>query len=273
MPAGLISRPLAAMAVGRALADGQIRSLDAPVGGSLGEWDGESRGKITLRQLLQDTSGLEPGGDVTGLLHRSPWSDVARLPEFATSKGVRMLLGNDFESTALGFSLGHEPGGFYNVSPANVQIAAVLIERATGIPYERYLDEKLWRPLGAGPAELPLDRRSGMPAAHCCWRTAARDVLRVAKLLLTDGLVGDRQVLPKGWVQEMAKPSRVNAETGMQLERMTIAGSDALSAADDSGSAFWVFPQRDLVIVEIAGPGGGPAPEIPAMVLAALRAH
>ena len=31
-----------------------------------------------------------------GLLRRSPWDDLARLPAFATDKGVRMLLGNDF---------------------------------------------------------------------------------------------------------------------------------------------------------------------------------
>ena len=49
-----------------------------------------------------------------------------------------MLLGNDFESSALGFRLDHEPGGFYNLSPANTQLAAVIIERVTGEPYENF---------------------------------------------------------------------------------------------------------------------------------------
>jgi CubicO group peptidase (beta-lactamase class C family) len=258
--------------VGCALADGRLASLQAPVSGSLGEWDGEPRGKITLRQLLDETSGLDTGGDIRQLFHRSPWSDIAGLPQFATSRGVRLLLGNDFESTALGFPLEHEAGAFYNVSPANAQLAAVVIERATHTPYERYVDERLWRPLGAGTAELQLDRRSGMPAAHCCWRAAARDVLRVANLLVTDGVVAGHAVLPPGWVREMASPSRVNPETGLQLARGTIAGLEVLSAGDDSGSAFWALPQRELAIVHIAGAGGGPAPELPALVLAALRA-
>jgi CubicO group peptidase (beta-lactamase class C family) len=273
VPAGLIARPIAAMAVGRVLADGRTHSLDDPVAATLGEWDDEPRGKITLRQLLEDTSGLETGGDTTRLLQRSPWGDLAHLPEFATSKAVRMLLGNDFESTALGFSLRHEPGGFYNVSPANTQIAAVIIERATGTPYERYVDEKLWRPLGAGRAELPLDRRSGMPAAHCCWRAATRDVLRVANLLLTDGVAGGHAVLPPGWAKEMSRASRVNPETAMQLERSTIAGREVLGARDDSGSAFWVVPELGIAIVNIAGPGGAPVEDLPALLLAALRAN
>jgi CubicO group peptidase (beta-lactamase class C family) len=271
LPAGLIARPIAAMAAGRALADGQLESLKAPVSGTLGEWDGEPRGKITLRQLLEDTSGLETGGDIEQLYHLSPWSDLARLPEFATCRAVRLLLGNDFESTALGFSLEHEVGLVYNVSPVNTQLIAVMIERATHMPYERYVDEKLWRPLGAGLAQLQLDRRSGMPAAHCCWRATARDVLRVANLLVTDGVVDGRAVLPPGWVREMARPSRVNAETGMQLSRGALAGLEVLSAADDSGSSFWAVPGRGLAIVSIAGPGGRPLPELPNLVLAALR--
>jgi len=276
MPAGLIARPVAAMAVGRALADGRLHSLEDRVASVLGEWDGEPRGKIRLRQLLEETSGLETGGDIAGLLRRSPWSDPSRLPWFATSKGVRMLLGNDFESTALGFSPRHEPGEFYSVSPANTQIAAVIVERATGEPYERYVDEKLWRPLGAGHAELQLDRRSGMPAAHCCWRAAARDVLRVANLLATDGVADGRQILPPGWAREMSRASsasRANAEAGMQLTRSVIAGLETLGAGDDSGSAFWVVPERGLTIVNIAGPGGEPVDDLPAKLLAALRSN
>jgi CubicO group peptidase (beta-lactamase class C family) len=270
LPAGLIARPMAAMAIGRALADGRLESLKAPVGGMLGEWEGEPRGRITLRQLLEETSGLESGGDIS--LHRySPWDDLEHLPDFATSRGVRLLLGNDFESTALGFPLEHEVGAFYNYSPANTQLAAVIIERVASMPYERYIDEKLWRPLGAGRAELQLDRRSGMPAAHCCWRATARDVLRVANLLVTDGVADGHAVLPPGWVREMSLPTRINAGTGMQLARETLAGVEVLSAGDDSGSAFWALPERGLAIVSIAGPGGGPTPELPTLLLAALR--
>jgi CubicO group peptidase (beta-lactamase class C family) len=271
LPAGLIARPLAAMAVGRALADGRLPALDEPVAPILREWDGDPRGEISLRQLLEETSGLESGGDIAGLLHRSPWAEPARLPRFATSKGVRLLLGNDFESTALGFSARHEPRAFHVVSPANTQLLAVILERATREPYERYIDEKIWRPLGAGRAELPLDRRAGMPAAHCCWRASARDVLRVANLLATDGVAAGRQVLPPGWTRQMAQASSKNPATGMQLTRTLTAGLETLGATDDDGSAFWVIPERELAIVSIAGPGGGPVGDLPALVLAALR--
>jgi CubicO group peptidase (beta-lactamase class C family) len=271
LPATLVARPIVAMAVGLALADHRIASLDTPVSRYLHEWNDEARGRITLRQLLEETSGLETGGDIRDLLYRSPWSEPAGLPNFATSRGVRMLLGNDFESSALGFRLEHEPGGFYNVSPANTQLAAVIVERATGEPFEDYVDKRLWRAVGAGGAELQLDRRAGMPAAHCCWRATARDMVRVLGLLGTDGVYRQRAVLPAGWVREMARASRVNAETGLEVFRIDIRGDEALGVNDDNGSAFWIIPRRELAILNIANPGGSSPADLPEWLLKGLE--
>jgi len=263
LPAGLIARPVTAMAVGIALADHSIESLDVPVSRYLPEWSDEPRGQITLRQLLEDTSGLETGGAPPRLLRRSPWDDARHLPAFATARGVRMMLGNDFASTALGFELEHEPGGFYNASPANTQLAALIVERATKQPFEQYLDARLWRALAGSPAELALDRRAGMPAAHCCWRATAPDMLAVLHLLATGGA----PVLPEGWVEEMSGPSRVHAESGLQLRRSEVGGFLALSGSDDDGNEFWVFPQRELAILNIVNPTGSSPPDLPAMLL------
>ena len=272
LPAGLVARPVAAMAMGIALAEGKIRSLDDPVSKYLPEWDNETRGRITLRQLLEETSGLESGGDAQGLLYRSPWQEPSKLPVFATSRGVRMLLGNDFESSALGFRLEHEPGGFYNRSPANTQLAAVIVERAANEPYETFVDQRLWRPAGAGAAELQLDRRAGMPAAHCCWRATARDMMRILSLLGTDGVLDGHAVLPAGWALEMARASRVNAETGMQVTRLSIDGVDALEVRDDTGSAFWIIPKRELAILDITNPGATAAADLPGLLLKGIDA-
>ena len=266
LPAGVIARPMVAMATGLALADARIESLDVAVSRYLPEWDDEPRGRITLRQLLEETSGLESGGDIDRLLHRSPWQDLGALPEFATSRGVRMLLGNDFANSALGFRLRHEPGGFYNASPANTQLAALIVERATQQPYEHYLDARLWHAIGGGHAELTLDRRAGMPAAHCCWLATAPDALRVLALLANDGMHLGRRVLPEGWVEEMARPSRVNDRGGLQVTRSTPGGRLALGGVLD-GSAFWVVPALRLTILNIATTEGSTPEELAALLL------
>jgi CubicO group peptidase (beta-lactamase class C family) len=272
LPATLVARPAVAMAVGLAMADGKV-TLDEPVSRWLTEWDDEPRGNITLRQLLEETSGLETGGDQRNLLHSAPFADPSRLPQFATSRGVRMLLGNDYQATALGFELDHEPGGFRNVSPANTQLAAVIIERATGLPFEKFLDARLWKAAQLGHAELQMDRRAGMPAAHCCWRASARDMLDLASLLATDGRLGDRQLLPAGWVQEMTQPSRVSAGTGLQLNLVRGEGIEIFEATDAQGSAFWVIPSRQLVVLNIGSHGGAELRELPGLLLRGLPAR
>ena len=220
LPAGLVARPVTAMAMGLALAEQQIASLDEPVATYLPEWDDEPRGRITLRQLLDDTSGLQTGADTRGLLRRSPWHDLARLPAFATAKGVRILLGNDFARDRI--ALRSRTRARRIPQPIARQYAARGVDPRAGqrAPFEQYVDQRVWRPAGGGRAELALDRRAGMPAAHCCWRATAPDVARVLSLLATGGVYRGRQVLARGWVQEMARASRVNAGSGMQLARL-----------------------------------------------------
>jgi CubicO group peptidase (beta-lactamase class C family) len=111
-----------------------------------------------------------------------------------------------------------------------------------------------------------------MPAAHCCWRAAPRDMLRVASLLVNDGTFGGVRVLPAGWAATMAEPSRVDTRVGMQLTRIVFDDADFLRAADARGSAFWVAPELGLVILDIAGDGGVSTPEVPRLLLRAFGA-
>jgi CubicO group peptidase (beta-lactamase class C family) len=252
-PADFLARPLAAIAAGLALADGKIKSLDDRVERYLPEWNDEPRGRITLRQLLTETSGLAKGADAARVLGSHPFADWSQLPDFATSRGVRLLLGNDFESTALGFELAHETSGFFNVSPVNSQLAAVIVERASGMPYERFLERRLLAPASLFHMQLQMDRRSGMPAAHCCLRALARNVLEIGELLRNDGVsVAGTHVLPAGWVRQMLAGSRANPEFGLQIERVTHGQLEIWHLGEERGGAVWIVPSEGLTVVALA---------------------
>ena len=271
LPAGLVARPVTAMAVGLALADRRIASLDAPVATWLPEWDDEPRGRITLRQLLEDTSGLQTGADTHGLLRRSPWDDLAHLPAFATDKGVRMLLGNDFARTALRFELDHEPGGFHNLSPG--QYAARGVDPGAG---QRPAVRRVRR-----RARVASGRRRARRAGARSARRHAGRALLLARHGPGRGAraepAGHRvafpaagRCCPRAGYEEMARASRVNAGSGMQLARLSIDELAALGGGDDKGSAFWVIPERQLVIVNIVNQEGASPPELAAALLRAL---
>jgi CubicO group peptidase (beta-lactamase class C family) len=149
--------------------------------------------------------------------------------------------------------LNHEPGGFFNVSPVNTQLAAVILERVTGMPYERFLEQRLLAPASLHHVQLQMDRRSGMPAAHCCLRALSRDVLEVGELVRNDGLsVSGKHVLPAGWVRQMLGGSRANPEFGLQIERLKREELEIWHLGEERGGGIWILPAEELTVVALA---------------------
>ena len=198
-----MTRSLLPPLVAVAMQEGAIESLDDPVGRYLPDWSGDARGGITVRQLLRNLSGLE-----------NP--PLAGDPD-PYSKNARISLSSDFRAAALDFDLENAPGEFFAFSNANAQLVGAVLESATGEAYEDYLNSRLWAPLGAGSAQLYMDRPGGMPAVYCCYRATPRDWLRYGAALEADGRVGGRQLWPAGWVGEMTTASAIYPNYGYQI--------------------------------------------------------
>jgi len=230
--------------------------LDAPVSRWLTEWQGDPRGAITVRQLLTMSSGLET----------PPFT-----PDPA-GKPAQMMFGPDIAKAALSYTAAVEPGSLFAYSNANSQLAGLILTRATGVRYADWLATKIWQPIGASDATVWLDRSGGTPHYFCCLQANARDWARVGQLILDKGKAGGRQIVPATWVAEMAKPSALNANYGLQLwrgspyvaERRYSAASPLVGHAakpylrDDVvfmdgavGQRVYVIPSERLVIVRI----------------------
>ena len=255
-----MTRTMLGPLVGIALADGALKSLDEPVGSYLTEWRDDRRGAITIRQLLWNVSGLESpplGGG-------GPFS-----------KNTRIFWGSDFAAGALDFELEREPGTFFAVSNANAQLLGVILERATGQPYEAYLNEKLWVPLGASPGEMYMDAEGGMPSVYCCYRVRPRDWVRLGAAVASDGLVAGQRLWPEGWLAELSRTSDANPNYGYQLwvgnppgesrpytqgaERgfphgPPIAAEDVLFAEGGGYRTLYMIPSEQLVILRLGYP-------------------
>jgi D-alanyl-D-alanine carboxypeptidase len=135
--AGSITKSLVATVVLQLVGEGRA-ALDDP---------GEDR--VTLRQLLQHTSGIADYGesdrfrdlygtteDVVALRHRT-WSPPELLAFVA---GQPRLF---------------EPGSSWAYSSTNYLLLGLLIERITGHPYAAEVERRILRPLGLRDTELP----------------------------------------------------------------------------------------------------------------------
>jgi CubicO group peptidase (beta-lactamase class C family) len=245
-----MTKNLLGLMIGVALAEGHIQSLSDRVGDYLPEWAEDPRGEITLEDLLYMQSGLR-NDDRTDTLS----SDL-----------VQLYGGSNLRQVALSIPQAQPPGQVYEYNNVNSQLLAFVLESATGESFGRYLSSRLWQPLGAEDAFLWMDRPEGSAKAFCCFFATAYDWLRVGHLFLRQGQVGDSQVIPAAWIDQMRQESTLEPTFGMHLwikartpdyPQVKSAASVPFLAPDTfyldgrHHQKVYVIPSYDLVIVRL----------------------
>ena len=177
--------------------------LDAAVERWLTEWRGDARGKITVRQLLTMSSGI----------------DAPPFTPDPTGISGQMMFGPDIVKATLRHRLSTTPGTQFSYANGNSQLAGIILERATKMRYADLLSRRIWQPIGASDASLFLDREGGVPHFFCCLQGTALDYGRVGQLILDQGRVGGRQIVPAAWIKAMETPAATNPNYGLQLWR------------------------------------------------------
>lgn len=198
-----LAKPISAILIGRAIAQGHIRSLDQPVADFITEWRGDPlREKILVRHLLDMRSGFLPQalatdpGDVLNRAYLHPRHDEVIIEEMPVV---------------------NEPGGRYEYANAASEMVAPVIERATGVRYGEYLGSALLAPLGAAGGEIWVNRPGGTAHSGCCVLLPARTYLSLGILLLNDGVWNGDRLLPEGYVSAMRTGTHENPYYGLGL--------------------------------------------------------
>jgi CubicO group peptidase (beta-lactamase class C family) len=235
------TRVLAALATGSAISHRRIGWPDEPLGYLVHELAHDPRGAITIRNLLELSSGLRVPGPSA-----APWGAAARA-----------RFGTDIVAAALAEPLAGTPGEGFAPQPADPQLLALALERATGERYASYLSEALWRRIGASDAWLYLDRPAGAAHADCCMLARQGDWIRVAELLLGDGNYRGYEIIRPGWVQTLRQPARANHDYGAYLRlsaaaagaREPYAAPDTYAVDNEGGNRLWIIPSLQLAVL------------------------
>lgn len=271
-------KTIVGMMVGFALADGKIASIDDSVAKYLPEWSDPEHSQIRIRHLLQMSSGIES----------------MQYGDNPFSKHQRRQIGTDLERTALSFDVQEPSGRRFDYNGINPTLLAMIIERTTGRRYAEYLSERLWKPLGNRTAHVWLDHAGGLVFAATSLFATPRDWLRVGIMMLDEGRVEGRQVLPEKWFRQMITPSPTNPTYG-NMTWLGFNSSGAVSSLNKSlsryntvdeektstlasrnlicfdglgGQRVYVFPDYALVIVRTGVLDGGyEDPTLPNLVI------
>ena len=193
-----VTKSITSLLFGAALAGGHLQSLDEPVVSRVPALAGSAYEGVSLRQLLQMTSGVSWNSDLS-----DPGSNTYQLSAIDKAGGLGALLRYLGE-----LPRAHEPGAKFTYNTADADVAAAALRAAVGRPLSDYLTETIWRPFGMEhEAHWVLLRSGDLEHGDCCLSMTLRDQARVGLFALEQGRLPDgTQALPEGWMEESTRP-------------------------------------------------------------------
>lgn len=187
-----MAKSVTSLLVGCAIFDRYIRSLDDELAEYLPELSGSAFEGVTIRQLLQMTSGVGWNEDYT-----DPGSDRRRMLDLQASQQPGAIL--SYMATLPRVA---PPGSRWNYSTGETHVAGALVRAATGKWLSAYLAERLWSRLGMDQvATWWLEAPGGLEVAGSGLRATLRDYARLGQFVCDGGAIDGERTLPEAWTK------------------------------------------------------------------------
>ncbi|MES2589211.1 MAG: serine hydrolase [Bacteroidota bacterium] len=186
------TKTFVSLLVGIAVGEGKIKSLDEKVSTYIPEFKEGDKNKITIRQLLMMSSGLD-------------WEESGKNP---LSENAESYYGTDLYGLVTRQKAIEKPGVRFNYQSGNSQLLGFVIEKATGKDLTQYAQEKIWSQIGSeSDAYWSLDKENGDEKSFCCLYGTSRDFARLGKLILQKGVWikngENKQIVPESYMEEL----------------------------------------------------------------------
>jgi CubicO group peptidase (beta-lactamase class C family) len=197
------TKSVVSMLMGIALQRKEIASIDDPVIKYAPEFKGTAFEPVTIRHVLMMRSGV-----------KFPINGGAEPPEYFD----RVIFRNQLRCADYGKEMPklNEPGSTFAYSSLDTCIIGRVIERASGVPLYKYLEEHVWKPAGmSDPAYWVMDGAigTGEVLGHGGLSVTARDFARIGQLMLDNGKAMGKQIIPADWVVQSTAPKAIDAST------------------------------------------------------------
>jgi CubicO group peptidase (beta-lactamase class C family) len=247
-----VAKSIVNVLVGIALKEGKIKNIDEPVGNYIPEFKDGAKSKITIRHLLEMSSGLK-------------WDEAYANPFSITTEAY---YGTDLYNLVANLKVESEPGKIFNYQSCNSNLLSIIVNKATGKTVSEYASEKLWTPINAEQNALwSLDHKDGIEKGYCCFNSNARDFARIGKLYLNKGNWNGVQIVDTNYVEESTHPAPIlrNGEAnkiyglhGWCINRMN---HNIFFARGILGQYIFVVPDKKIIIVRLGHKRGEPTPD------------
>lgn len=220
------SKSVLGAAVGIAIEQGHIRSIDQPVSDFLPK---APRG-VTIRHLLTMSAGIEWEEDATEYkIEKKPnWVDAILALPYPDRPGEKWLY-----STGL------------------THLLSAVITKATGKSLAAYARENIFAKIGIMDERWGADPQGISSGGYNLYLTP-REMAKFGRLYLHGGEWNGQQVVPRAWVEDSFRrhiSPRPGSEYGLLFWQRNIGGHEVKFAWGYGGQLIYVVPSLEMVVV------------------------
>lgn len=189
-----ITKSILSLAVGCLIDQGKL-GLDVPVHHFFPVWNHGMKRDVTLYHLLSHSSGIDEGDSARDI--------------YAHKSFVKFVLASH---------LAYPPGTHYHYSNRAPNLVSAIIARVAGMPTDRYVQKKLFTPLGIRRFWWSHDRAGeveGLAGLHLL----PTDLAKIGELVLGRGSYHGRRLVSAAWIERstatLARVQPTNRRLGL----------------------------------------------------------
>jgi len=241
-----MSKSLTGAMIGILVKQGKL-NVDAPA--PVAEWAGTGKAKITLKNILQQSTGLDFVED---------YNNYSNVTNMLFNKG-------DMGAYTANLPLKYPPGTVFNYSSGNSNILSRMIRKTVGEEaYPGFPYEALFHKINAYSFLLEPDASGTYIGSSYSYATA-RDFARFGLLYLNNGNWHGEQILPLNWLAQTITPGTADArkhygyqfwlngldKTDLSKKWYPDVPSDMFFCDGYGGQGVYIIPSKKLVIVRM----------------------
>jgi CubicO group peptidase (beta-lactamase class C family) len=240
-----VTKSVSSLAIGKLITDGLLSSVDEPVYKYYPEWKQGLKEKITIRHLLNHTSGIDNPDYTQGVY---PFSDYIQL---ALTSDITGKTDSTF---------------FYNNKAVN--LLAGIVQKISGERMDRYIARTIFKPLGITKvywqtdaylySSINLDKvdttllSKGNPPVMAELFINGEDLLKIGILVLNKGIWEGKKIISEEYFKEALTPSKRNPNCGLLWWLVSDAKTKEpvlYHANGYLGNFIIIIPKLNLVVV------------------------
>ncbi|MEQ9466105.1 MAG: serine hydrolase [Ekhidna sp.] len=278
------------------LVDQEKIHLDDSLSSYLKEFSKSNKSQVTIRQLLAHNAGLlsyvpfwsmmMDGDRLDAFYYKTPEDEAKDIRTYGLEPDPIML--DSLKSFIVRSKLIKNPSE-YNYSDLGFMILHLLVERVSGVPFDQFVIENFYQPMGLkhtafnpirngisprdiAPTEYDQRYRNyqvwgevhdrnalvfGGVAGHAGLFSTALDMAKMMSMFLNDGYYGGRQYISKETLDQFNFRYFENNRRGLAWDKKDGKKDSASRLASDqsfghtgfTGTMVWADPEEDLIYV------------------------